>query len=631
MLKSDAAAFLAGVKQVEGAAASAPTNLHVITGEVGTTSEDGKTTISLDGLVFSEEDSQEIEMDTLGGLEEGDVATVLLTGENGRGMTPLAIGAPGSIDRIKTVASSAAEIANAAQEVAEATNQHFFADDNGIHVTETTQEDWDTNHTGANMLINSIGQLFRDDMNNLLALLPAHYRTDEFTGDGAAVAFTLTVTPYEVISVSVNDITLTDGDWSASGDVVTLTTAPADGDAISVTYRTSSTSIGIFDGRGNQSSNVVADFSEDGVTIGRTSSLNSFFDSVGIYFRDGVNNLLSLVAGKRYYHERDVTYGSTLFVLLGYYPVSIISVTLDGVEIDGYEVHGRYVTITEEYSGTKVCRIVYRSSPTLNMFAGDGSSDLVAQFSANLVQLARGGFKINVSEMYSGEWSGSMSLAKDAQHGGGISLGVRSDKSSYTTLNAVGEGGAGSLVLGSDGSLDFNYLRSFVFLDVDGTSTTEVTTKQALVALQQPFAMFTGTNSTATASSTGWQLTYFNVAYANSGNWQKYFTFSNGVITAVQNIMLEISGCMNWTDSIAGNRGFGVFYNSSTVASGTEYSAFQSFPNTVINRKSVWMSGLVLNLTAGMQCTIGRYQQQNAVYVNGSNFSRIELKVLGVY
>lgn len=101
MLKSDAAAFLAGVTQVEGAAASAPTNLHVITGEVGTTSEEGKTTISIDGLVFSEEDSQEIEIDTLGGLEEGDIATVILTGESGHGMTPLAIGAPGSVDRLK--------------------------------------------------------------------------------------------------------------------------------------------------------------------------------------------------------------------------------------------------------------------------------------------------------------------------------------------------------------------------------------------------------------------------------------------------------------------------------------------------------------------------------------------------
>lgn len=100
MLKSDAAAYLAGVTQVEGAQASAPTNLHVITGEVGQKSEDGKTTVSVDGLVFSEEDSQEIEMDTLGGLEEGDIATIILTGEAGHGMTPLAIGAVGSVDRI---------------------------------------------------------------------------------------------------------------------------------------------------------------------------------------------------------------------------------------------------------------------------------------------------------------------------------------------------------------------------------------------------------------------------------------------------------------------------------------------------------------------------------------------------
>lgn len=230
MLKSDAAAFLAGVKQVEGAAASAPTNLHVITGEVGTTSEDGKTTISLDGLVFSEEDSQEIEMDTLGGLEEGDIATVLLTGENGRGMTPLAIGAPGSIDRIKSIASSAAEIADAAQEVAEATNQHFFDDDDGIHVTEATQEEWDANHTGANVLINSIGQLFRDGLNNLLTLT---------TQDGAR-------------------------------------------------------SLAIWDGIGNNAENVLAQFSTDGARIGAESSTHSVWEPGEFAFNDGTNAVMQV-------------------------------------------------------------------------------------------------------------------------------------------------------------------------------------------------------------------------------------------------------------------------------------------------------------------------------------------------
>jgi hypothetical protein len=590
-------------------------------GEVGITL-DADVTPAEDTGVDGDTDQTIIDLPTSPDVDEGDELIVTLVGD-GPLKPPVVTANPGSGDRMRVLANSAKTIADAAQAVAQAVNQHFFADDGGIHVTEATQEDWNTNHSGANVLINALGQLFRDGTNNLLALLPAHYRTDEFTGDGTAVAFTLSVTPYEVTSVSVNGITLTDEDWSASGDVVTLTTAPADGDAVSVTYRTSSTSIGIFDGRGNQSSNVVAEFSEDGVTVGRASSLNSFFDSVGIYFRDGVNNLLSLVAGKRYYHERNVTYGSTPFVLLGYYPVSIISVTLDGVEIDGYEVHGRYVTITEEYSGTKVCRVVYRSSPTLNMFAGDGSSDLVAQFSANLVQLARGGFKINVSEMYSGEWTGSMSLAKDAQHGGGISLGVRSDESSYTTLDVVGKGGSGAIVLGSDGSLDFSHLRSFVFLD--GT----VTTKQALVALRSPVGTYTGANGTATASAAGWQLTYFNVVVAEQGAPRSnYYTFSNGVLTATRDCVLEISGVMNWTDALAGNRGFGVF-EGTTAGSGTEHSAFQNFPSGVSNRKSVVFPPKLFKLSAGSSLTFGRYQQQGAVYQNGTNFSWVTIRVVG--
>lgn len=64
-------------------------------------------------------------------------------------------------------------IAEAAQAVADAVNQHFWADTSGIHVTEATQEAWQAAQTGANVLINSIGQLFRDGTNNLLAILPS--------------------------------------------------------------------------------------------------------------------------------------------------------------------------------------------------------------------------------------------------------------------------------------------------------------------------------------------------------------------------------------------------------------------------------------------------------------------------
>ena len=61
-------------------------------------------------------------------------------------------------------------VASAAQKVADAVNQHFFADTHGIHVTSATQDEWDEQHAGPNVLINSLGQLFRDGLNNLLTL-----------------------------------------------------------------------------------------------------------------------------------------------------------------------------------------------------------------------------------------------------------------------------------------------------------------------------------------------------------------------------------------------------------------------------------------------------------------------------
>jgi len=177
MLKHEAAAYLAGLTSEDSSNTADPTNVHVISGEVSGTSEDGKVLVSIDGMMFSEDDDQYVEVDALGGLEDGDVATIMLTGESGHGMTPFALGTAGTVDRVKATAVNAANnaqaaqaTANAAQAVAEATNQHFFTDDNGIHVTEETQEDWDANHTGANVLINSVGQLFRDGLNNLLTL-----------------------------------------------------------------------------------------------------------------------------------------------------------------------------------------------------------------------------------------------------------------------------------------------------------------------------------------------------------------------------------------------------------------------------------------------------------------------------
>lgn len=67
-------------------------------------------------------------------------------------------------------AAAAKVVADEAKAVAEATNQHFFTDTNGIHVTEVTQEEWESEQTGLNVLINSSGQLFRNALKNLVSI-----------------------------------------------------------------------------------------------------------------------------------------------------------------------------------------------------------------------------------------------------------------------------------------------------------------------------------------------------------------------------------------------------------------------------------------------------------------------------
>ena len=70
---------------------------------------------------------------------------------------------------------------NEAQAIAEATEQHFWHDDNGAHVTDIEQDDWKTaaeasfndlsdNKPYHNILMNSLGILLRRALNNLLSI-----------------------------------------------------------------------------------------------------------------------------------------------------------------------------------------------------------------------------------------------------------------------------------------------------------------------------------------------------------------------------------------------------------------------------------------------------------------------------
>lgn len=81
---------------------------------------------------------------------------------------------------------SAQKAASEAQAVADATAQHFFSDTDGIHVTEAEQEEWTSSHTGKNILINSLGILLRNALNNLVSITASAIAFFDGSGNNAS-------------------------------------------------------------------------------------------------------------------------------------------------------------------------------------------------------------------------------------------------------------------------------------------------------------------------------------------------------------------------------------------------------------------------------------------------------------
>lgn len=229
--------------------------------------------------------------------------------------------------------AAATGIADAARRVAEATSQHFWSDTSGIHVTAVEQDDWEGGthrQSGPNVLINSVGQLFRDGMTNLLALLPARVLTEAFEGDGETSEFELSEAPVALVSVTVDGVEEPGAEATETG--VALPEAPDDGSVVSVTYKASKTTMAVFDGAGNEGGNVIASFGEDGAEIGRAGSSRvavsdsavRVFDPSGlagatvnaggvVLYRDGVRRAATTANGLNVY-DAD---GSTSVALFG--------------------------------------------------------------------------------------------------------------------------------------------------------------------------------------------------------------------------------------------------------------------------------------------------------------------------
>lgn len=126
-----------------------------------------------------------VEIPTSESVRAGDEVLVSTYGA-GTMRSPVVTAAVGSGDRMAAAISNAEELAQQAEAVASVTGQHFWSDTDGIHVTEVTQQEWQAEPSGANVLINSAGQLFRSVLNNLLAILPSGIAIYDGLGNAAS-------------------------------------------------------------------------------------------------------------------------------------------------------------------------------------------------------------------------------------------------------------------------------------------------------------------------------------------------------------------------------------------------------------------------------------------------------------
>ena len=509
---------LFGSKRAETQEVSTDGTTRTYTGVALTDSEDGTVVIDLggdvtlpddlydsDGNVVAEWDGVGVEMPTSPQVSAGDDVIVTLMGGSAT-KTPMVTSSAGSGDRMRTLANSAKTVADAAQAVAEAVNQHFFADTNGIHVTEVTQEDWDESHTGANVLINSIGQLFRDGLNNLLTL----------TTENGARALT------------------------------------------------------IWDGLGNAASNVLAMFGANETHLGLGDGISSVYLANDKFRMRGVTQERTPISGSGIHYE---TYGNIL-----------AETVWDGPSQDEH---------WDPETGYS-----YVSRASIDTYA------LVPGNEANLKLAASARSWKGQSPQASGSDPFDPYITPTTSYGAVIELHAGDTDDNYVELRAP-----------------------LVQLRADNVVTNDDTAING-VPYPAPSATYTGSSGTATASTAGWQRTWFNSVVSSVGTTSDYFANSNGTITARRDCVLEISGVMNWTDALQGNRGFGIF-ESEFVENGTEHSVFQNFPSTISARKSVVFPPKLFTLTAGDSLTFGRYQQANAVYQNGTNYSWITIRVVG--
>lgn len=127
--------------------------------------------------------SQGVEVPAAGGISAGDTVSVLVVDNQ-----PVQAIGTGSVDRVGAVADAASTAAQEAKDVAQATGQHFWHDTRGAHVTEEEREDYETEASGFQQLMTSIGTLLTRAVNGVEYLLRSDTQSGMAIYDGTCTA-----------------------------------------------------------------------------------------------------------------------------------------------------------------------------------------------------------------------------------------------------------------------------------------------------------------------------------------------------------------------------------------------------------------------------------------------------------
>ena len=167
-------------------------------------------------------------------------------------------------------------IADEAMQVAEATNQHFWSDDGGAHVTDVTKNAWKQAEESGfddasdakpyhNSLWNSLGMLFRSALTNLVA-------------------------------ITRSAISFYDGEGNEQGNIVA-----SFGKAGATLGRESEPHVGVtkdevafFDGDGELERNKVSRMSSDGARFGRVTDMHAQTDDSGFSVLNGIDEFFKV-------------------------------------------------------------------------------------------------------------------------------------------------------------------------------------------------------------------------------------------------------------------------------------------------------------------------------------------------